>query len=140
VTVIKANAQELRTLFGGETLRDTVVRAADVCPYVVGTNGPLGAYASAGGKLYQAGQYQKVKPVDRLGAGDAFGSGFVAALAKGLAIEDALTLASANATSVVAQIGAKTGILKTQRVKRMKLKVSSLEVSNNDGRKPNPPT
>jgi len=126
VTVIKANAQELRTLFGGDDLRDTVVRAADVCPYVVGTNGPLGAYASAAGKLYQAGQYQKVNPVDRLGAGDAFGSGFVSALAKGLPIEDALNHASANATSVVAQIGAKTGILKTQRVKRMKLKISQL--------------
>jgi len=67
-----------------------------------------------------------VKVVDRTGAGDAFGSGFVAALAKGLAIEDALSLASANATSVVAQMGAKTGILKTKRVKRMKLKVTEV--------------
>lgn len=127
ITVLKANAEELRTLFGGDTLRDTVVRAADACPYVVGTNGPAGSYAAAAGKLYQAGAYQKVKAVDRLGAGDAFGSGFVAALAKGLVIEDALTLASANATSVVAQIGAKTGILKTGRVKRMKLKITNLE-------------
>jgi sugar/nucleoside kinase (ribokinase family) len=126
VTVIKANAEELRTLFGGTNLRETVVRAADTCPYVVGTNGPNGSYAAAAGKLYQAGAYQKVKVVDRLGAGDAFGSGFVAALAKGLPIEDALSLASANATSVVAQIGAKTGILKTQRVKRMKLKINDL--------------
>jgi ribokinase len=127
VTVLKANAEELRTLFGGENLRDTVVRAADTCPYVVGTNGAAGSYAAAAGKLYQAGTYQKVKVVDRLGAGDAFGSGFVAALSKGLAIEDALTLASANATSVVAQVGAKPGILKTGRVKRMKLKISNLE-------------
>jgi hypothetical protein len=51
----------------------------------------------------------------------------VAALAKGAVIEDALTLASANATSVVAQIGAKTGILKTNRVKRMKLKITTVE-------------
>jgi ribokinase len=127
ITVLKANAEELRVLFGGDTVRDTVTRAADTCPYVVGTNGPNGAYAAAGGKLYQAGQYQKVKVVDRLGAGDAFGSGFVAALAKGAVIEDALTLASANATSVVAQIGAKTGILKTNRVKRMKLKITTVE-------------
>jgi sugar/nucleoside kinase (ribokinase family) len=127
VTVLKANAEELRVLFGGDNLRDTVVRAADTCPYVVGTNGPAGSYASAAGKLYQAGMYQKVKAVDRLGAGDAFGSGFVAALAKGLGIEDAITLASANSTSVVAQIGAKTGILRTGRVKRMKLKIVSLE-------------
>jgi sugar/nucleoside kinase (ribokinase family) len=126
VTVVKANAEELRTLFGGTNLRETVVKAADTCPYVVGTNGPAGSYAAAAGKLYQAGAYQKVKAVDRLGAGDAFGSGFVAALAKGLPMEDALSLASANATSVVAQIGAKSGILKTQRVKRMKLKITSV--------------
>jgi ribokinase len=127
VTVLKANAEELRALFGGEDLRDTVVRAADTCPFVVGTNGPAGSYAAAAGKLYQAGAYQKVKAVDRTGAGDAFGSGFVAALAKGMPIEDALSLGSANATSVVAQVGSKPGILKTQRVKRMKLKITNLE-------------
>jgi len=127
ITVLKANAEELRTLFGGDDLHDTVQRAAGTCPYVVGTNGAAGSYAAIGGKLYQAGQYQKVKVVDRLGAGDAFGSGFVAGLAKGLAIEDALSLASANASSVVSKIGAKTGILKTGRVKRMKLKITNVE-------------
>jgi len=127
VTVLKANAEELRVLFGGNDLRETVVRADGICPYVVGTNGPAGSYAVNAGKLYQAGTYQKVKVVDRLGAGDAFGSGFVAALAKGLGIEDALSLASANATGVVAQIGAKTGILRTGRVKRMKIHVTKLE-------------
>jgi len=126
VTVLKCNAQELSLLFGGANARDSVSRAAHACPYVVGTDGPAGAYAAAGGKLYQAGQYQKVKGIDRTGAGDAFGSGFVAALAKGAGIEDALTLASANATSVVTQIGSKPGILKTSRVKRMKLKVTPL--------------
>jgi sugar/nucleoside kinase (ribokinase family) len=93
----------------------------------VGTNGPSGSYAATAGKLYQAGVYQKVKVVDRLGAGDAFGSGFVAGVAKGLPMEDALSLGAANATSVCAQIGAKPGILKTGRVKRMKMKVTNLE-------------
>jgi len=127
VTVLKANAEELRVLFGGNDLKETVVRAADTCPYVVGTDGPAGSYAAVAGKLYQAGAYQKVRVVDRTGAGDAFGSGFVAALAKGLPVEDALSLGSANATSVVTQFGAKTGILRTGRVKRMKLKISTLE-------------
>lgn len=127
ITVLKANAEELRQLFGGADLKETVTRAEGVCPYVVGTNGPAGSYAAVAGKLYQAGTYQKVRVVDRTGAGDAFGSGFISALAKGLAIEDALTLASANATSVVAQFGAKAGILKTSRVKRMKLKITALE-------------
>lgn len=127
ITVLKANAQELKLLFGGDDLQDTIRRAEGVCPYVVGTDGPAGSYAAIAGKLYQAGAYQKVKVVDRTGAGDAFGSGFVAALAKGMSAEDALSLASANASSVVAQFGAKTGILKTARVKRMKLKITNLE-------------
>jgi ribokinase len=126
ITVLKCNAQELAQIFGGANLAETVVRAHGVCPYVVGTNGAAGSYAAVAGKLYQAGMYAKVKPVDRTGAGDAFGSGLVAALAKGLGIEDALSLGSANATSVVAQIGAKAGILKTPRVKRMKVKVTQL--------------
>jgi sugar/nucleoside kinase (ribokinase family) len=126
ITVLKCNAQELSILFGGDTVSETVTKAAHACPYVVGTDGPAGAYASVGGNLYQVGQYQKVKGIDRTGAGDAFGSGFIASLAKGSGIEDALTLASANATSVVTQIGAKPGILKTSRVKRMKLKVTPL--------------
>lgn len=127
ITVLKANAEELRVLFGGADLRDTVKRAEGVCPYVVGTNGPAGSYAAVAGRLFQAGSYQNVKVLDRTGAGDAFGSGFIAALAKGLPLEDALTLASANATSVVAKFGAKAGILKTTRLKRMKLKISQLE-------------
>jgi sugar/nucleoside kinase (ribokinase family) len=126
VSVLKANAEELRALFGGEDLHETVTRGAGVCPYVIGTNGSHGSIAASGGKLYQAGEYVKARAVDRLGAGDAFGSGFVAGIAKGLVMEDALSLAAANASSVVAQVGAKTGILKTPRVKRMKLKISSL--------------
>jgi ribokinase len=126
VTVLKANAQELAHLFGGQSLRETVAKAEGVCPFVVGTDGSAGSYAAVGGRLYQAGIYQKVKAVDRLGAGDAFGSGLVSALAKGLAIEDALSLGSANATSVVAQYGAKAGILRSSRVKRMKVKVTEI--------------
>ncbi len=126
VTVLKANAEELASLFGGDNLRETIVAAAGICDYVVGTNGPSGAYAVYDHKLYEAGTYQRVKVVDRTGAGDAFGSGLVSALAQDKSIEDALTLGSANATSVVTKIGAKAGILHTNRLKRMKLKVTAL--------------
>lgn len=126
ITVLKANAEELHQIFGGNNLRETVVAANGICPYVVGTNGAAGAYAVFEGRMYQVGQFQKVKVVDRTGAGDAFGSGFVAALAIGLPIEDALTLGSANATSVVTKIGAKPGILTTHRIRRMKVKVSTI--------------
>jgi ribokinase len=126
VTVLKANFEELSQIFGGDDLRDTVVRASGVCPYVVGTNGSSGSYATYNGRLYQAGMYQKVKVADRTGAGDAFGSGFVAAIAKGQSIGEALTLGSANATSVVQKIGAKAGILKTDRFRRLKVQETEL--------------
>jgi ribokinase len=126
VTLLKANAEELASIFGGNDLRETVVAAAGSCDYVVGTNGPGGSYAVHEGKLYEAGTYQKVKVIDRTGAGDAFGSGMVSALARGKSLQDALTFGSANATSVVTKVGAKPGILHTNRLKRMRIKVSEL--------------
>jgi sugar/nucleoside kinase (ribokinase family) len=126
ITSLAGNLDLLRRLLKHANTRGIQVALAGVCPYVIGTNGSHGSIAASGGKLYQAGEYVKARAVDRLGAGDAFGSGFVAGIAKGLVMEDALSLAAANASSVVAQVGAKTGILKTPRVKRMKLKISSL--------------
>ena len=78
---------------------------------VVLTDGQRGALVSDGRTLYRAGVYPEQKVMDKTGAGDAFGSGFVAGLIKTNNIECAFQLASANATSVVEKIGAKPGIL-----------------------------
>ena len=126
VNVLVANAEEMASIYPAETPSGVLRHAASVCPYVVLTDGARGSLATDGVKVYASGQYQKVKVIDRTGAGDAFGSGFVAGLASGLAMEDALTLASANSTSVVQHVGAKPGILKTRRLKRMKVKITSL--------------
>lgn len=86
------------------------------------TDGGRGAQVSDGRYVWSAGIFKEKKMVDRTGAGDAFGSGFVAGLLrhkeecqKGLcshlAINYAIRLASANATSMVESIGAKSGIL-----------------------------
>lgn len=122
VNILVANREELQLLFGGDQPVDTVLNALPFCPYVVLTDGPGGSYASDGQAIYYAGQYKNVKVADRTGAGDAFSSGFVAAIAQGWPIEDALTLASANSTSVVQHIGAKPGILKGAKIKRMNIK------------------
>ncbi|HVE81050.1 MAG TPA: carbohydrate kinase family protein [Candidatus Dormibacteraeota bacterium] len=127
VHILMANRQEMQLLFGGETPVETMVNAMPECHYVVMTDGPRGSYATVGNIIYYTGQYKKVKVVDRLGAGDAFCSGFVAAIAKGMPIEDAMSLGSANSTSVVEQIGAKAGILREgHKVKRMKVKRASI--------------
>ena len=97
---------------------------------VVMTNGPKGAVVSDGRNIYRAGVFSG-KIVDRLGAGDAFGSGFVAGLIRQIencklkienlppkAVEYAIRLGSANATSVVGKIGAKEGILTKQQFEK----------------------
>lgn len=100
------------------------------------TNGPKGVSISDGFNIYRAGIFsafgeKKNKVIDRTGAGDAFGSGFVAGLMqkkekciKGLCkinnIEHAIRLGSANATSVVEHIGAKEGILTKSGFERSK--------------------
>lgn len=81
------------------------------------TDGPRGSLVSDGERIYHAGIFPQTI-VDRTGAGDAFGSGFVAALARSRAkestpeaIQEAIRLGTANATSVVQETGAQAGIL-----------------------------
>ncbi len=126
VSVLNLNRDEMGRLYPGEDERAMLREAATHVPTVVMTDGPNGTWATDGTCLYYAGLYQKVKVINRLGAGDAFGSGFVAGLAKGMDIEYALSFGSANSTSVVTQIGAKAGILRTDRIKKMKIKVTDL--------------
>lgn len=125
--ILSLNKEEMALLYSGETARDLATEAAKHVPLVLLTDGPHGSYACDGTQLYKAGVYEDVPVIDRLGAGDAFTSGFVAAIAMGRSIEDALTLASANSTSVVGQIGSKAGILHhTARLHDMPIKVSAV--------------
>ncbi|MDO8500003.1 MAG: carbohydrate kinase family protein [bacterium] len=76
------------------------------------TDARRGVWVSDGKNIYKAGIYKEKKIVDRTGAGDAFGSGFVAGIMrtpKDLA--RAVKLGSANATSKVEGMGAKYGLL-----------------------------
>lgn len=56
-------------------------------------------------------------PVDETGAGDAFGSAFVAGLIHGLSPPDALFWAIKNSASVVSALGAKPGLLTLKQIK-----------------------
>jgi ribokinase len=74
------------------------------------SKGPEGVAVSDGKNIYRA-DIPQAGYVDRTGAGDAFGSGFVATIIKGGTIEEAIQFATANATATVQQIGAKNGLL-----------------------------
>ncbi len=79
------------------------------------TDGRRGSKISDGKVRLKAGIFKERKLVDRTGAGDSFGSGFVAGLIQRPGdYHYALRLASANATSNIESLGAKSGIL-TQR-------------------------
>jgi len=100
------------------------------------TDGRQGVKVSNGKYLWQAGIFKEKKVIDRTGAGDAFGSALVAAFLKSKKItpqliERGIRLGSANAASVVEQLGAKAGILcKTglnqNRWQRLMIKKSDL--------------
>lgn len=76
------------------------------------TDGPAGAYASDGNKtLFMPNYPDPQPPLDRTGAGDAFASTIVAALALGNSLETALEWAPINSMSVVQQMGAQAGLL-----------------------------
>lgn len=75
------------------------------------TAGKHGAYVKAHGATLLA-PALKGKRLNTTGAGDAFGSGFVGALAKGRDLDDALRVGLMNAIGVVTHMGAKAGILK----------------------------
>ncbi len=112
---------------------------------LVVTNGNKGVTVSDGHSIYRAGTFKEKKLVDRTGAGDAFGSGFVAGLLRSRVtkknietvsatpIKEAIRLASANATSVVEHMGAIEGILTKKeadmsRFRRLKITVEKTAV------------
>lgn len=79
--------------------------------FVIMTNGPEGFVACDNQHTWSGGILKEPKFVDRTGAGDAFGSGVVAGIIKGMSLDDALQLASANATGALGEWGANHGLL-----------------------------
>lgn len=69
-----------------------------------------------------------VKAISRTGAGDAFGSGFVAGLIKTDDLLEALRVGMVNAESVILKHGAKNGIIKTwpSMLKKRQVKIMTL--------------
>ncbi len=113
--VLILNREEAVIVGGGnhEDINDLFDKLHEIGPRtVVITDGPSGAYASNGSVRLKMPLYpDPAPPTDRTGAGDAFASTFVAALAKGQDIEGALMWAPINSMSVVQSVGAQAGLL-----------------------------
>jgi len=114
VEVFNVNRAESEALFGFNLDQDDFWEKAKRLSLanLVVTDGRNGAYLlTEGEKIFLPSPDQD--PVDETGAGDAFGSGFVCGLIKGLSKRAAFELAMANGASVVKFLGAKKGLLKS---------------------------
>lgn len=111
VEVLSVNKEEMATLVEGTSIEELVMHGHHYVPVVIVSDGPNGVCASDGKTIVKAGMYEDVRVIDRTGAGDAFGSGFLSQWVQGKPLAECIVFASANSTSVVRFIGAKTGIL-----------------------------
>jgi len=111
VDVLSVNKEEAQQIVDGHSLEELARRLLNYVPTIIVSDGPNGVVASDKKTVVRAGMYEDVKVIDRTGAGDAFGSGFLSYWAQGKSLKDSIVFASANSTSVVTKVGAKAGIL-----------------------------
>jgi sugar/nucleoside kinase (ribokinase family) len=113
--VLAVNREEATTISGGDhhDINDLFDKLHKLGPKtVLISDGHAGAYASDGTKRYKMPIYPDLKPpFERTGAGDAFTSTFIAALAKGADVQGALLWAPINSMNVVQHVGAQAGLL-----------------------------
>lgn len=118
--IIVLNREEAVDVTGRsyDSIHDLAIGLHDLGPEkVVITDGPNGSYASYDFKLVTIPNYpDPAPPLDRTGAGDAFASTIVAALASGETMDTALTWAPINSASVVQQLGAQAGLLSKEQI------------------------
>lgn len=112
--VVILNREEAVEITGGDhaDIPSLARKLHEIGPHhVVITDGKDGSYVSYDDTFAFMPNYpDKTEPVDRTGAGDAFASTIVAALALGEDIETALSWAPINSMNVVSKLGAQAGL------------------------------
>lgn len=111
VDILNVNKDEAAKLVPGKVLTELLYHLASYVKTVIITDGMMGGIATNGTETYRFGIYEDVRVKDATGAGDAFGSGFLAQIANGRDFQKSLVFASANSTSVITKLGANRGIL-----------------------------
>jgi sugar/nucleoside kinase (ribokinase family) len=114
--LVVCNREEAATVTGGSPDDPPSVlldRMLELGPdRVVITDGSAGAFGSDGTRYVEVPVYPDDAPVvDRTGAGDAFAATLVAAVASGLALDEAMARAPVNSMRVVQQVGTQAGLL-----------------------------
>lgn len=117
--VLIVNREEAAQLLGLTIVDEKVFdKMCTALPQVLAviTDGKKGARLCVPGKGQLIIDGFKMKKVEATGAGDGFGAGLIAGLAKGWELEKALRLGVANGASAVTQFGAKAGLIKEKEV------------------------
>ena len=111
VKVLLVNKNEASKIVPGTTLSELTYHLNNYVDMVIVTDGAMGGIASNSNETYRFGIYEDQKIKDATGAGDAFGSGFLAHFTAGHSFRNSLVFASANSTSVIMKLGANKGLL-----------------------------
>ncbi len=115
-----SNVEEAGQILGIQTLgiEELLKRMHALGPkIVVITDGPKGAHAYDGTSFYTQAPYPDPKPpYERTGAGDAFASTCVSALALGKDLQTALKWGAINSAYVVQEVGAQKGLLTREKI------------------------
>ena len=116
VDILLVNKAEASQLVPGVLLTELLYHLNNYVNVVIVTDGAMGGIAGdhETNEVYRFGIYEDVHMKDATGAGDAFGSGFLASFTNGKTFRQSLIFASANSTSVVQKIGANRGILNSE--------------------------
>ncbi len=85
------------------------------------------AYAFENKTLYVSGSYKKTNPLDMTGSEDVFASAFMSSIMESKSVPESLTVASANACSVMEVFGTRIGILKKPALRTMKVETTKYE-------------
>lgn len=125
--VFNVNREEAAVLTGKKEIKDMFKLINRLSPgYNIITDGAKGAYLSDGILTYHA-KALVTQVKNTTGAGDAFGSGFVAGLILKNDWDYALRLAMLNANGVLQKMGAKAGLLnhlpKNQELDKVKIRI-----------------
>lgn len=111
VTVFSINKEEAELLTKKTRISAMAALFKMPCLITLVTDGPKGAYAIGNGIILHVGT-TGVSSVSSTGAGDAFGSGFLAAFMKTGDVSQSLPVGVINAESVIGHLGAKMGLIK----------------------------
>jgi len=116
--------------------KELLIRFSKIGPKVVvvtdGANGSFiydsGEYVGGTGQKFVRAEVFPVDSHERTGAGDAFGSGCLAAIIRGKSLEEALLWGTLNSASVIGYVGSQKGLLKEDQMEVWLDRAKSSEV------------